>query len=129
MCNTIIRLHFEYACAARYPNLNKNTKKKLQVLRNKCICFWLEANNRERIGTEHFDKTKWLPKDKRFKQCFSTSFFKLSSKMCLQYMNEIYKTSTQNIFENTSLKIFQPLQMKALNQKWLWNLAPFIRTR
>ena len=127
MCNTIIRLHFEYACAARYPNLNKNTKKKLQVLRNKCICFWLEANNREHIGTEHFDKTKWLPKDKRFKQCFSTSFFKFSSKMCPQDMNEIYKTSNQNIFESTSLKLFQPLQTKALIQKWLSNLAPFIR--
>ena len=49
--------------------------------------------------------------------------------MCPKYMNEIYKTSNQNIFENTSLKIFQTLQMKALNQKWLSNLAPVIRTR
>ena len=76
---------------------------------------------------ENVDKTKWLPKDKRFKQCFSTNFFKLSSKMCPQYMNEIYKTSNQNIFESTSLKLFQPLQTKALIQKWLSNLAPFIR--
>ena len=98
LCNALIRLHFDYACAAWYPNLNKKYKNKLQVLRNKCICFWLEAHNREHIGMENFDKTKWLPKDKRFKQCFSTNFLKLSSKMCPQYMNEIYKTSNQNIF-------------------------------
>ena len=47
--------------------------------------------------------------------------------MCPQYMNEIYKTSNQNIIESTSLKLFQPLQTKALIQKWLSNLAPFIR--
>ena len=39
LCNALIQPHFDYACAAWYPNLNKKYKNKLQVLRNKCIRF------------------------------------------------------------------------------------------
>ena len=31
--------HFDYACSAWYPNLNKRLKSKLQILQNKCIRF------------------------------------------------------------------------------------------
>ena len=98
LCNALIQQHFDYACVAWYPNLNKKCRNKLQVLWNKCIRFWLKMNNREHIGAEHFDKTNWLPKYQRFKQCSSISFFKLSSEMCPQYMNEIYEITNQNIF-------------------------------
>ena len=30
-CNALIQPHFDYACAARYPNLNKKYKNKLKV--------------------------------------------------------------------------------------------------
>ena len=41
--------------------------------------------------------------------------------MCPQYMNEIYKLSNQNntVTKNSSLKLFQPLKTKMLEQKCL----------
>ena len=82
LCNALIQPHFDYACAAWYPNLNKKYKNKLQVLQNKCIRFCLQLDNIEHIGTEHFDKISWLPIDQRFKQCLSTSVFKFFSEKC-----------------------------------------------
>ena len=128
VCNALIQPHFDYACAAWYPNLNKKYKNKLQVLQNKCIRFCLRLDNREYIRTEHFDMINWLPIDQRFKQCLSTSVFKFFSKMCPQYMKEIYKTTNQNntVTRNYFLKLFQPLRTKALSQKYLPYLGSFI---
>ena len=39
LCSALIQPHFDYACAAWYPNLNKKYRNKLQVLQNKCIRF------------------------------------------------------------------------------------------
>ena len=85
-------------------------------------------NNKEHIRTEHFDKINWLPIDQILKLCLSTSIFKLFSEMYLQQMNEIYKTTNQNntVTRNSSLKLFQPLRTKALSQKCLSYLGPFI---
>ena len=45
-----------------------------------------------------------------------------------EIMNEIYKTINQNntVTRNSSLKLFQPLRTKALSQKCLLYLGPFI---
>ena len=128
MCNALIQPHFNYACLIWYPNLNKKYKNKLQVLRNKCIRFCLQLDNRVHIRTEHFDNINWLPIDQRFNQCLSTSIFKFFSEMCPKYMNKIYKTTNQNntITRNSSLKLFQPLRTKVLSQKCLSYLGPFI---
>ena len=82
LCNVFIQRHFVYACVAWYPNLNKKYKNKLQVLQNRCISFSLQLNNREHIGTRHFDRINWFPIKQRFKQCLSTSVFKFFSEMC-----------------------------------------------
>ena len=37
LCISLIQPHFDYACSAWYPNLNKRLKSKLQILQNKCI--------------------------------------------------------------------------------------------
>ena len=37
LCNALIQPHFDYACSAWYPNLNKNLTKKMQTAQNKCI--------------------------------------------------------------------------------------------
>ena len=112
---------------AWYPNLNKKYIKKLQLLQNKCIRFCLQLDNREHIGTEHFDKISCLPIDQRFKQCLSTKVFKFFSEMCPQCMNETYRTIIQNntVTRNSSLKLFQP-RTKTLSQKCLSHLGPFI---
>ena len=94
--NALIQPHFDDACAAWYPNLNKKYKNKFQVLQNKCIRFCLQLDNIQHIGTEHFDKINWLPTDQRFQQYLSTNIFKFFSEMCPQYMNEIYRTTNQN---------------------------------
>ena len=47
--NALIQPHFDYACAAWYPNLNKKYKNKLQVLQNKCIRFCLQLDKREHV--------------------------------------------------------------------------------
>ena len=49
LCNALIQPHFDYACAAWYPNLNKKYKNKLQVLQNKCIRFCLQLDKREHV--------------------------------------------------------------------------------
>ena len=48
--------------------------------------------------------------------------------MCPQYMNKIYKKNNQNnnVTRNSLLKLFQPLKTKALSQKYLPYLGPFI---
>ena len=48
--------------------------------------------------------------------------------MCLQHMNEIYKTSNQNnvVTRNCSLKHFQPLRTKSLIHKCLSYLGLFM---
>ena len=43
-CNTIIQLHFNYACSAIYPHLLKNIKKKLQIIQSKHIWFYLKPD-------------------------------------------------------------------------------------
>ena len=82
LCNVLIQPHFDYTFAAWYPNLNKKYRNKLQILRNKCIRFCVQLDNREHIGTEHFNKINWFPRDQRSKQCISTSVFKFFSEMC-----------------------------------------------
>ena len=41
LCNAIIQPHFDYVCSAWYPNLTQKLKKKLELMQNECICFYL----------------------------------------------------------------------------------------
>ena len=46
LCNALIQQHFDYACSAWYPNLNKKFKRKLQTVLNRCIRYCLQLDNR-----------------------------------------------------------------------------------
>ena len=59
--NSLIQPHFDYACSAWYPNLNKKLNSKLQIPQNKCIRSCLNLNNRAHIGQKEFEKINWLP--------------------------------------------------------------------
>ena len=72
LCNSLIQPHFDHACSAWYPNLNKRLKSKLQILQNKCIRFCLNLNNRAHIGQKEFEQINWLPVNNRFKQIISS---------------------------------------------------------
>ena len=69
LCNALIQPHFDFACLAWYPNLNKKLKGKLQCAQNKCIRFCLSLGNRAHIGVNEFKKINWLPTRERFEQC------------------------------------------------------------
>ena len=51
LCNALIQPHFDYECPAWYPNLNKKkTKKKIQIMQNKCIRFCLKLDKMHHIS-------------------------------------------------------------------------------
>ena len=47
LCNALIWPHFDNACAAWYPNLNKKYKNKRQILQNQFRRFCLQLDSRE----------------------------------------------------------------------------------
>ena len=71
LCNAIIQPHYDFACLAWYPNLNKGLKKKVQTSQNKCIRFCLNMGNRDHVGVKEFKKINWLPTKERFEQCIT----------------------------------------------------------
>ena len=46
LANALIQPHFDYACSAWFPMINKRLAKKIQTSQNKCIRFCLNLNNR-----------------------------------------------------------------------------------
>ena len=50
MCNALIQPHFDYACSARYPNLTKKLKNRIQASQNKCILFCLQLDKMTHIS-------------------------------------------------------------------------------
>ena len=65
LCNALIQPHFDYACAAWYPLLNKRQSKRIQIAQNKCIRCCLNLDNKAHVGTNEFLKINWLPTKKR----------------------------------------------------------------
>ena len=61
LCNALIQPHFDFACLAWYPCLNRKFKKKIQVAQNKCIRYCINVGNIAHIGTKEFEKINWLP--------------------------------------------------------------------
>ena len=72
LCNALIQPHFDYACPAWYPNLNEKTKKKVQIMQNKCIHFCLKLDKMYHISEEEFRLINWLPTSKKIDQCVNT---------------------------------------------------------
>ena len=46
LCNALIQLHYDYACSAWCPSLNKRLSKKIETSQNKCIRYCLNLDNR-----------------------------------------------------------------------------------
>ena len=90
LCNSLMQPHFDYACSAWYPNLNKRLKSKLQILENKCIRFCLNMNKRAHIGQKEFEQINRLPVNDRFKQIISSMSFKFCNNTSPQFMNDVF---------------------------------------
>ena len=76
LCNALIQPHFDYACPAWNPNLTEKTKKKIQIMQNKCIRFCLRLDKMRHISEEDFRLINWLPTSKSVNQCINTITFK-----------------------------------------------------
>ena len=91
LCNALIQPHFDYACAAWYPNLNKRFVKKIQICQNKCIRFCLKLKNRDHVDVKEFREINWLPTKERFEQCVCANIFKFFKNMSPACTSELYK--------------------------------------
>ena len=90
LCNVLIQAHFDYACSAWYPNLNKKFKSKLQTVQNRCIRYCLQLHNRSHSGMEDFGKINWLPFSERFNQYLCSNAFKFFKETCPLYFHDRY---------------------------------------
>ena len=86
LCNALIQPHYDYACSAWYPSLNKRLSKKIQTSQNKCIRYCLNLDNRAHVGIDEFIKINWLPTKERVAQCICVNIFKFFNKTSPQYM-------------------------------------------
>ena len=90
LCNALIRPHFDYAYPAWYPNLTEKTKKKTQIMQNKCIRFCLRLDKKHHISDKDFRLINWLPTSKRVDHCINTIKFKFVNSTCPDYLKEIF---------------------------------------
>ena len=133
LCNALIQPHFDYACLAWFPNLNKGLKKKIQITQNKCMRFCLQLGSKSHMGYLEFEKINWLPIEDRFDQCVSTHVYKFFHKRCPSYIAEVFNPSEGNCITTRSsyLKLIQPFRRTNLGQRSLsyqgpsiWNKIP-----
>ena len=125
LCNALIQPHFDYACTAWYPNLNKRMIKGIQIAQNKCIRFCLGIGNREHIGVNEFVNIKWLPTKERFEQCVCVSVFKFFKEAAPAYISEMYHPVNQSHDTRRSKhKLHMPLRSSNLGQKGLSFIGP-----
>ena len=88
--------HFDYACSVWYRNLNKKIKTKLQTLRNKCVRFRLQLDNKTHIGITEFKHINWLPVNYRFRRCLAANVFKFFNDKCPVYMKDVFNKLNLN---------------------------------
>ena len=125
LCNALIQPHFDYACAAWYPLLNKRQSKRIQIAQNKCIRYCLNLDNKAHIGTNDFLKINWLPTKKRVEQCICVNVFKFCNQMSPQYTAEIFHPSSS--LHNTrraTQKLDLPFRKSCIGQKTLSYIGP-----
>jgi len=127
LCNALIQPHFDYACSAWYPNLNKNLTKKIQIAQNKCIRFCLGLENRTHVGINEFVTINWLPVQNRFEQCVSVSAFKFCKGMGADYMSDIYSlTENPRTTRRSVYKLNLPFKSTNMGQNGVSYIAPKI---
>ena len=125
LCNALIQPHYDYACSAWYPSLNKRLSKKIQTSQTKCIRYCLNLDNRAHVGIDEFIKINWLPTKERVAQCICVNIFKFFNKMSPQYMSEIFHPSHSRY--NTrmaTLKLDLPFRQSCPGQKTISYLGP-----
>ena len=127
LANALIQPHFDYACSAWFPNLNKGFTKKIQIAQNKCIRFCLSLGNRSHIGVNEFKEINWLPVKERAHQCINVSIFKYFKNMCPAYSSEMFIVADQSRFtRNSVMKLNLPFRNRNTGQNCISYLGPKI---
>ena len=130
LCNALIQPHYDYACSAWYPNLNKRLTKRIQTSQNKCIRYCLKLGNRAHIGANEFRNINWLPTKERFEQCVCANIFKFYNKNSPAYISEMYHPIEQGPNTRSSkFKLQQPYRSSNLGQNGLSYLGPKLWNR
>ena len=125
LCNALIQPHFDYACAAWYPLLNKRQSKRIQIAQNKCIRYCLNLDNKAHIGKNEFLKIIWLPTKKRVEQCICVNVFKFFNQMSPQYTAEIFHPSSSvHNTRRARQKLDLPFRKSCIGQKTLSYIGP-----
>ena len=123
----MIQPHFDYACVAWYPLLNKRQSKRIQIVQNKCIRYCLNLDNKAHIGTNEFLKINWLPTKKRVEQCICANVFKFFNQMSPQYTTEIFHPSSSvHNTRRATQKLDLPFRKSCIGQKTLSYIGPKI---
>ena len=92
----MIQLHFDYACIAWYPNLNKKLKNKIQTTHNKCVRFCLNLDKMVHVSQNEFEKLNWLPISNRINQCILLTTFKFVNDIGRNYLNEVFQWAAES---------------------------------
>ena len=69
--------------------------KKLQIMQNKRIRFWLKLDKMHYISEENFKTINWLPLDQRVQQSLNVTVFKYVNKACPYYMKEVFEYASK----------------------------------
>ena len=125
LCNSLIQPHYDYACSAWLPSLNKRLSKKIETPQNKCIRFCLNLDNKTHVGINEFIKINWMPTKEIVAQCIFVNTFKFFNKMSPQYISEIFHPSYSRYNTRMAkLKLDLPLRHSCLGQKLISYLWP-----
>ena len=98
----------------------------MQILQNKCTSFYLNLNNRARVGQNEFEKINWLPIKDRFERIISSMLFKFCYITSPPYMNDVFKPAGQSstTARESLLKLNQPLGRTNQGHKNIFYIAP-----
>ena len=108
------------------PKLNTKTKKKLQIMQNKCIRFCLQLDKMSTISHKEFKDLNWLPVITRFEQYVISIVFKFINGNCPYYLNEVFEFAPEgNVrLRNSFLKLKGPFRNTNTGQKVLSFIGP-----
>ena len=122
LCNALIQPHFDYACPARHLNLNEKTKKKIQIMQNKCIRFCLKLDKMHNISEVEFRFINWLPISISVDQCINFV------NTCPCYLNEIFEFAPHCSIgiRNNFFKLKNPFRKTNMGQKTISYTGPSI---
>ena len=127
LCNSLIQPHFDYACSAWYPNLNKKYIIKVKIAQNKCIRFCLFLENRAHIGVKEFRNINWLPTRERFEQCIG-GVYKFCKDISPAYMSDIFvKNNIRHNTRRSTEMLNIPMKNINVGQQGLSYLGPKIK--